>query len=306
MDPFDILGVAPNATVDMCKQAYRRLAAKHHPDRAGGDKHAFQAIQSAWDQIQGGYRRVARPVPDSTDPVYSSFFTSRNPPKKKTSSSDGYQSAFFGGDPSRTYQNSKGARFSDVADDFKRATEPRHSYTTITIPYINEDYTFAGAEFEYTIKAGTPHGWTGPIMGHRSMVGNTGHNTIYVKVMLTNIDDPTMIVQGLDVENGRVPYAQNIGDMSCVVRTNALNLIMGAWISVRDVFGKPHTVRLPEGFNPEQRLRIAGAGYFLWDNVKKKPILEERGDLIVEVIPEFTAWSKMSEDDRANAVKVMK
>lgn len=294
MDPFDILGVAPNATIDICKKAYRRLAAKHHPDREGGDKTSFQNVQAAWDQIQGGYRRV------SSHSQYSSFFNTGK--KQEQSRSNGYQSEFFGGDPKKTYKNA--ARFSDIMDDFRRANNQGQRFTTVTIPFSTEDYVFSGAEYEYVIPAGTPQGWVGNITGTRNMVGNTGSNTINIRVALAS-DDPTMMVQGLDVENGRVPYAQNIGDMTCVVKTNALNLIMGAWIEVRDVFGKPHMIRLPAGFNPSQRLRVADAGYFLWNNERRLPILTSRGDLIVEIVPEFVAWEKMNENDRANAIKRM-
>jgi curved DNA-binding protein len=46
-DYYKTLGVDRNATTDQIKQAYRRLAAKHHPDR-GGDKQSFQEIQEAY------------------------------------------------------------------------------------------------------------------------------------------------------------------------------------------------------------------------------------------------------------------
>jgi curved DNA-binding protein len=49
-DHYTTLGVDRNANPDEIKAAYRRMAAKHHPDR-GGDTAAFQNIQSAYETL---------------------------------------------------------------------------------------------------------------------------------------------------------------------------------------------------------------------------------------------------------------
>ena len=49
-NPYQILGVDSSASPDEIKRAYRKLAAKHHPDR-GGDTAKFQEIQSAYDAL---------------------------------------------------------------------------------------------------------------------------------------------------------------------------------------------------------------------------------------------------------------
>ena len=50
--PHEVLGVAEDATLDVAKAAYRRLAGIHHPDK-GGDPTRFREIQSAWDAMRG-------------------------------------------------------------------------------------------------------------------------------------------------------------------------------------------------------------------------------------------------------------
>lgn len=48
MDLYNTLGVSKDATQADIKAAYRKLAQQHHPDKEGGDKEKFQAIQQAY------------------------------------------------------------------------------------------------------------------------------------------------------------------------------------------------------------------------------------------------------------------
>jgi DnaJ-class molecular chaperone len=60
---YQTLGVDRNASADEIKQAYRRMAAKHHPDREGGDKARFQEIQSAYDTLSDPQKRAMHDNP---------------------------------------------------------------------------------------------------------------------------------------------------------------------------------------------------------------------------------------------------
>src|SRR3954470_4272835 len=51
-DPYEVLGVAKNASEADIKKAFRGLAKKHHPDKHAGDAAAqkkFQEISAAYD-----------------------------------------------------------------------------------------------------------------------------------------------------------------------------------------------------------------------------------------------------------------
>jgi hypothetical protein len=50
VDPYALLGVAPTATLDDVKAAFRKKALEHHPDQ-GGATEAFIAIKRAYDAI---------------------------------------------------------------------------------------------------------------------------------------------------------------------------------------------------------------------------------------------------------------
>ena len=57
MDPYKVLGIAPGATDEEIKRAYRNLSRKYHPDanvnnpdRAQAEE-KFKEVQMAYDQI---------------------------------------------------------------------------------------------------------------------------------------------------------------------------------------------------------------------------------------------------------------
>ncbi len=60
-DPYEILGVARDASQEQIKQAYRRLAKEYHPDRNRGDKSAeqrFKEVQAAYEVLGDPQRRA--------------------------------------------------------------------------------------------------------------------------------------------------------------------------------------------------------------------------------------------------------
>lgn len=57
MNPYEILGLRPDATAAQIKRAHRRLAKTAHPD-VGGDRRAFERLQAAYDLLMDQERRA--------------------------------------------------------------------------------------------------------------------------------------------------------------------------------------------------------------------------------------------------------
>ncbi|MCY7297714.1 MAG: J domain-containing protein [Ilumatobacteraceae bacterium] len=81
-DPFEVLGVAPSATLAELSTARRRLAKRLHPDH-GGDAGAMQALNAAFDEAVRllsepvAASNVAEPAPEPSAPPTSSTRTGR-------------------------------------------------------------------------------------------------------------------------------------------------------------------------------------------------------------------------------------
>jgi len=63
-DAYSTLGVQRGATDEEIKRAYRKLAAKHHPDKEGGNTAKFQEIQGAYETLSDPQKRQEHDNPN--------------------------------------------------------------------------------------------------------------------------------------------------------------------------------------------------------------------------------------------------
>lgn len=81
MNPYNVLGIAENASPDDIKQAYLKLARQHHPDR-GGDSTKFKEVQSAYEILSN--KTSTSTHPDHSQNInpagFDNFFTQNQHP----------------------------------------------------------------------------------------------------------------------------------------------------------------------------------------------------------------------------------
>ena len=56
-DYYEVLGVSKGASEDEIKKAFRKLAVKYHPDKAGGDEAKFKEINEAYEVLKDKQKR---------------------------------------------------------------------------------------------------------------------------------------------------------------------------------------------------------------------------------------------------------
>ncbi len=134
MNPYIELGLTHLASSDDAKQAFRRLAQQHHPDK-GGDEAKFKSIKAAWEMIQAGWKPPALSEP----PVRSSFssHTKSSSAQSTTAKAPHYQT-------SRRIQNPKAKRrniWSQTQYDVTLHVTDRQAAMGVHVPFECGEHT---------------------------------------------------------------------------------------------------------------------------------------------------------------------
>ena len=152
-DPYQVLGVARNATEEQVKKAYRDLARKHHPDMNRGDK----GSEERFKEIQHAYETLSDPEKKRNYDTFgaagfggrgtgSQTRYSRGFPSMEEIFGDIFAQGGFGG------RGGAGGGFGEMFDfgQARRPAEPRHVRHSLTLDFRD---AARGAEKELLVKS---------------------------------------------------------------------------------------------------------------------------------------------------------
>ncbi len=66
---YSVLDVEKDATVDVIRAAYKKLAGLHHPDKDGGSTSVFKIIKNAYDILKDPARRQKYDLTGNADKI---------------------------------------------------------------------------------------------------------------------------------------------------------------------------------------------------------------------------------------------
>lgn len=178
---YDILGVSKDATPDQIKQAYRRLAMKHHPDKGGGSE-----AEVKFKEINEAYQVLSDPKKKS---MYDQFGSADGPQFGGGAQTGGFSDFGFG-----NFDFSSGFGFGGGLGDifeglFGQAMAQLQVQIEISIPQAvlgdNIKFNIDGKQIELNIPAGTQEGQQFQLRGKgRAYKGGVGDLIVSVHVKM--------------------------------------------------------------------------------------------------------------------------
>lgn len=270
---YETLGVPKGASEDEIKKAYRKLAAKHHPDR-GGDTAKFQEIQTAYDTLTDPQKRAAHDNPHS-------HFDHGN----------GFEFHFNSG-PEDIFQQFFQHGFGRSQGPFQR--HPRRNKDLRINLGIHLHETLSDQTKSVSVQTTKGDRFTVDVSIPRGISNGT---TIKYSGMGDNMFDSLprgdlyVIITVIPAENFEVHGINLVSN----IQIDCIDAMLGTECEISGIDGKTFKVKIPQGCQFGNKFGLQGQGLYQMNS-------SNRGDLIVNVIINTPVLS----EEQLNILKTLK
>ncbi len=275
-DYYEILGVQRGATEQEIRQAFRRLAKKHHPDRNKGEKKSeqrFKEINEAYSVLIDKQKRAQ----------YDQFGEARDRGFTGNQFWENYQQQQRRrptAQPESGFEWDEGGDLGDVFSQFFRRESPHGARTWRTGPSQGEDIEASiEVPFDTAVQGGTMQIGVPSTFACKSCHGSGGQPGTQAQICPTcHGTGNTQAVQGAFAFSRPCPHCYGRGQ----IITTPCATCHG---SGQEQTTRRFNVRIPRGVQDGQKIRLAGQGQPGFNG-------GPGGDLLVEVHvaehPDFT------------------
>lgn len=255
---YETLGVPKGASESDIKKAYRKLAAKHHPDK-GGDTAKFQEIQSAYETLTDPQKRAQH-----DNPHHHSGFDNNG----------SHFEFHFGGGPEDIFQQFFNQGFAGH-NPFHRQHQPRRNKDlriNIAVPLAStlEDQVKTvevqtTKQDRFNVEVSIPRGVSNGTTIKYSGMGDNFFDSLTrgdLYVIINVIPEQRFQIHGTSLITN--------------IEINSVEAMLGVDKEVIGLDGKTFLVKIPQGCQYGANFGLSGQGLYTLNN-------PNRGDLIVNV-----------------------
>lgn len=256
-DPYAVLGLSPGASPEEVKNAFRSLAKKHHPDLNPNDPNAKERFQ----EINAAYDAIVNPPSQPQMGGYTGWNFNFSP---------------FGDD---IFNNIFGAGFrqrnSDLHFECRLTLEEAFTGRDVTLTIHQPQ----GGSCDLTVKI--PPGIEDGMKLRVPQAGDHSNPAL-------RPGDLFIVVRVLPHSR----FARSGRHLNLTLEVNAFDVWLNNEVEVNGIDGHQMRVAIPQNFDSQRKLRLAGQGM-------PDPANNSRGDLLVELHIRFPELN----DAQRNLVK---